>query len=348
MVEQHEVDAVGHFVEAGLELRDSPFFGPESRIRATVHGDVLTRIVLVSPHVFRSMLASFRRIWLETERCHFRKIVAILKRYCGSAGRISLMKEVEAAHRSACRTRQTPRVPGLPESPLSPGDTIGLWLNTRYAHTGKKGRSGSFTRADFDEHQRLLGKGVSEFYLHSAIFHVGLCYLNLTRIAEQELRRWDEELDVRPSFQLAHAFGEDGVEDEPGGPTVERISPGWSPATEDRASRVQRVLARRAHATLGGLLSSMTDDYARLHDLLLCGRTVADVITELGHPLKVGDPGLEMTGKLSLMHFVDPQGTRQIVGRAAILADDTLLVTEEALEILESQLLAVRRALADP
>ena len=144
----HEIDAIAHFVEAVRELRRSPFFLEEYRDHSISWNPEVSNseMKLKSPdeNVLRGVLLPFRRVWLMSEPCYYRKVAKILKRRSPPHRAIvdHLMLDTSQPVRLA-----TAR---LADVNLSIEDTINLWLNTKHFHGGASSKSGKFTRKDFE------------------------------------------------------------------------------------------------------------------------------------------------------------------------------------------------------
>lgn len=334
-----EIDAVAHFVEAVRELRRSPFFleeyrdhgitwhprEPNSELKGKFPGE----------DVLRAVLVPFRRVWLKSEPCYYRKVANILKRRSPTSRTFldHVMLDTDRPIRMG--------IPQFSDVNLSIADAIDLWLNAKYHHVGASPKGGQFTRNDFERFRREIGLVLFEYYFLVALDHVGCCLFNILRIAEQILEAW-RQIGLVPSFQLdADAASE----------SIERKTPGITPPTDSPAHRVWRLRRRGDYNVLSHFLRLVGCSDQQVASLALDCVTFDDVVRKLGKRFEELSEDNEHDTFLDINTFVDQHGlwggpTPARVGSLMQRSDGTFVWGGECLAILRDQYLAFVKALS--
>ncbi|MCJ7793618.1 hypothetical protein MUP42_01655, partial [Candidatus Bathyarchaeota archaeon] len=255
---QQEVDAVAHFVEAARELRRSPFFIEEYRTLSISMrtGDPKEKIKGHFPdtNILCAMLVPFRRLWQQSESCHYLKVANIIKKYIPNF-RGFIDSILPDDKRAFVRLH-----PLFKDIDLSFSDVIDLWLNTRYMHVGKGSRRGRFDRSHYEQFKTEIGPVLFEYYFLASVQEAGICFFNMQQCAESFLKGFSRR-GLSPTFALNTDIGDSNVD---------RTTPGFTPEPDTPAQRVWRLRKRKLY-----------DGFNKFLDLIQCPD--ARAVHLLGH-----------------------------------------------------------------
>lgn len=349
-ISQTDVDAVAHYTEAAQDLRNSPFFIEEYiqlSLTWTTGSDgkpILVKATFPDPYVRDSMLVAFRRVWLSKEPSHFYRVAKILKRYVPHR-RSFVDWCVRDAKKASMGFDPMTTAPG--DNPhIPPRDIIDLWLNTKLMHVGgKTGRTTRFTRADFDEAAQRIGEVRLEYLFLSAVFRLGLPFINLLQLTEVALKTW--ALDgLQPSFRLELS----GSEDSSGAVPVSRSTPGISIDRDTPSARLGRLRRRRAYAGMDALFSLFRYDNEDLVYFVEHAENVDALIAAMGATMSDAASFHDFNDADQCVSMLDDHATvaRNMKCRRGFLArfgSGRLLAREDVRPILNDQLAKMRELL---
>jgi hypothetical protein len=204
-----EFDSLAIFVAVVEELRREPFFSEDHHDKL-VAGDVG---VFCHPMFLKSAVLPFRKIWMESERCAFRK-----RDGTGGIRELVFREYPDRALVEACREHFYDMFDGLLDASFGFGwatetkrQVINLWLNTQTAHTGPKDHTNKkdweFDLADFNKCDARIGREKFEFLFRSSIGTVGWFYIEFWEtLAFPLFRRLRDEKGMKPSFEADMAL----------------------------------------------------------------------------------------------------------------------------------------------
>lgn len=228
---QSEIDAVAYFVEAVHELKISPYFMEEywSLNISWQENDSKDQIrgKFPDPNIVKAALVPFRRVWLQSEPCNHTRVTNLLRRYEPAYG--DFLDPILFDEKNSIAKG----FEWMKDCDLSPSGVVNLWLNTRYHHVGK-GKSGRYTRADFERYQEELGPVFLEFYFLQTINEIGVSLFNIEKCASRFLEILGHN-GHKPSFKIA------AITDS----SIERSTPGYTPEPDSPRQRVWKLRRRR-------------------------------------------------------------------------------------------------------
>jgi hypothetical protein len=238
-------------------LKKSPFFTEEHMTLKLSMQEGATRdqvnAHLPDPVVLNGLLVPFRRLWQQSEPCHFARVSNILKKYSPFVRAfmepLELNKGDDAVN----------LFPAWPNEKLSYQDLINVWLNTRYHHVGSSAKAGSFARKDFERMESQIGPVLFEYYFVFALWKFGIYFFNLKPFAEGFISDVSQR-GCEPSFSMRSSTPEG---------SIRRTTPGFSTENDSTTHRVWCLRRRRAFAAFNSFLSivGLSDQYAA--DLIL-------------------------------------------------------------------------------
>jgi hypothetical protein len=200
---QDDFDNLAIFVAVVEELRREPFFSPDNHDK--LNGDTA---IFCHPMFLKSAVLPFRKIWMESERCAFRKRDGsggirelvfrehpdkrLLQGY-GSWFYDTFDKELTTSVGNGWATESKQQI-------------INLWLNTQVAHTGPKNfakkKVWESDLADFNKCDARIGREKFEFLFRSSIGTIGHFYILFEEILAFPLfKNFRDENGMRPSFE---------------------------------------------------------------------------------------------------------------------------------------------------
>jgi hypothetical protein len=335
---QKQVDAIAFFIEAVRELKRSPFFVEEfaTLTLSMKEGDSRDQVVaqLPDPNVVRGVLVSFRRVWQQNEPCHFGRISNILKKHLPF---FRVFIDPLAVDKTADAVNMFPQ---WKNGNLSFEDLINVWLNTRYHHVGSSKECGKFDRADFERLEKEIGEVLFEYYFLWSIWIFGIYFFNILPFAENFLA--DLALQgVRPSFSMA-----DGNADG----RIQRVTPGYTPATETPAHRVWCLRRRRSYEAFNNFLKVADFEDGAVARLVSACDSFDEFSAQSGKVLSHQTAFEIDTQKCSALsgvidtHMTAVRNRRSRRGLVGKTGKNTILLSGEASAIISEQYLAFRNA----
>ena len=207
---QHEFDSLAVFVAVVEELRREPFFSEDNHDKMI--GDVG---VFCHPMFLKSAVLPFRKIWMESERCAFRK-----RDGTGGIRELVFREFPNRALVEVYRERFYDMFEGQLTTPVGNGwateskwEVIHLWLNTQLAHTGPKEPAKNRKKAwqvdleDFNKYDARIGREKFEFLFRSSIGTVGWYYIEFEgTLAFPLFGKLRDEQGMKPSFEADMAL----------------------------------------------------------------------------------------------------------------------------------------------
>lgn len=203
-----EFDSLAIFVAVVEELRREPFFSEDHHDKMV--GDVA---VFCHPMFLKSAVLPFRKIWMESERCAFRK-----RDGTGGIRELVFREYPDRALVAAYRERFYDMFDGQLGASFGYGwatetkrEVINLWLNTQTAHTGPKNHKSKkqweFDLVDFNARDARIGREKFEFLFRSSIGTVGWYYIEFGEaLAFPLFRKLRDEQGMKPSFEADMAL----------------------------------------------------------------------------------------------------------------------------------------------
>lgn len=341
--EQSDCDALALFIEAVEELRSSPYFQEEYRsLSLSVGQDEPLKSAtakLPDENIVRSTLIPFRRVWQKEEPSNYHRVANIIKKLVPDE--CDYVDDFMFKGHDA----RAARLMEIPESTLSPADTIDIWLNNVYFHGGKKARAGKFTRTDFEREEAAIGPARFKFHFFMTISAASISFANLLPIARHALRLLAQR-GVNPSFvPRTKTTG------------VLQFTPGFTPDQNAIAHKIWRLRRRRAYGALNQFM-----DYAKLKDskvarLTRAHETFPSFVSAIGLLLrKLGNeyPDMKQYNLTGIGGFMDDHAVVYRnkacrTGWVAVAKDKTIYYGGEFEVIVAEQYSSFRVAfLADP
>lgn len=205
-VTQDEFDSLAIFVAVVEELRREPFLSEDNHDR--VGGDKPG--VFCHPMFLKSAVLPFRKIWMSSERCAFRK-----EKGKGDGIRELVFREhpdnnlLQGYHYWFYDhfDNQLTTSFGYEWATETKREIIDLWLNTQLAHTGPMNfpnptKKKQFSLADFNACDARIGRVKFEFLFRSSIETVGHSYISFEKLLAFPLfKKLRDEQGMKPSFE---------------------------------------------------------------------------------------------------------------------------------------------------
>lgn len=275
---QHDVDCIASFVEACGELEREPFFGKDEQLGSQTGPGKAKTYTMGDRFHFRSALISFRRIWMQKEASHWKRVVQTLRR-TNVPPEITTFSDHEAANIVAtCKRDAWPTT-------LKTREVIDLWLNTVFAHGGI---TGSTKRSDFDTAVTTYGHAQFEYAFRLSVKFLGGHFMNLSRLAAQRaLEHYRTANRLTPAFKVGAAFGSQRRERTADGHIIIRQSSSEFFTEESIAERFTRILGRPAHKDIKYVLDHLDCTPTERLRATLGARTIAELLTLLEGQLRV-------------------------------------------------------------
>lgn len=277
-ITQKDVDAVASFVEAANELDLEPFFGKDEQFSFSGPAHGPSTFYLGDRFHFRSALISFRRIWMPSEPSHWRNVVEIMTR-CGVPLEISNNATSQREAIDALASREAGFLKEVTGSQV-----IELWLNTVFAHGGITGRN---KRRDFESAVEKHGQGRFEYSFRTLVKWTGEAFRFLsTNAAKPALAFFDNQLSLRPSFEIDAAFGTKRKEVTKIGDTIIRQASSEHFTEETFEQRFRRILKRNNFDTLNNIVKAFDRTTVELVRALFASTSFKQFVRELDGDLE--------------------------------------------------------------
>jgi len=203
-MKQEDFDSLAIFVAVVEELRREPFFSEDNH--DTFSGD--NSAVICHPMFLKSAVLPFRKIWMERERCAFRK-----RDGTGGIRELVFQEYPNLASANILRQRYYDEFEGQLKTPIGNGwateskwQIVNLWLNTQLAHTGPKDpakkKAWETDLADFNGCDARIGREKFEFLFRSSVGIIGHYYIEFEQMLAFPLfKKLRDEQGMKPSFE---------------------------------------------------------------------------------------------------------------------------------------------------
>lgn len=342
-----QVTSLTLFIEAAEQLAESAFFGEDDKCVLRCEGEPdnfrVTGATFGSPIVRKSVLAPFRRIWMNDEDSNFHTVCGVIQKYGTNEPRVACAAGQRALFN---HNMQHSAIRG---DAITNKGLIELWLYTQFAHGGKPDE-----RKCLDALISKYGKSVVEFGFRHGLKTAGAHFLILLReCVLPEFRVWREQLGIQPAFVTMDAFGRDG-RTELGNEVILRSRGGALADNETIEQTFSRLIERDR-------FSALKTELFRMFNLDSCSRvkgdqwmrisgacaaiekftTLVDLISSKGFIIAPSD---YIARRETAHHeFLDKQGSRR--GQVQWFEPDAVMFTDAALDLLQELYAEFRTAL---
>lgn len=280
---QDEFDSLAIFVAVAEELRHEPFFSEDNH--DTLGGDKVG--VFCHPMFLKSAVLPFRKIWMSSERCAFRKekgkgegIRELVYREHPDANLLHGNRYWFYDHFENKLTTSF----GNGWATETAQEVIDLWLNTQLAHTGPMNfpnptKRKQFSLADFNACDARIGREKFEFLFRSSIATVGHSYISFEEILAFPLfQKLQDEHGMKPSFEADVALKYNPYPDPKYNIRFRDVF--WHLSRETMEDSFCRLLARHRFAGLGDLLRSLFSKVGEAIDCVGKSETLDALLNE--------------------------------------------------------------------
>jgi len=259
-VTKEEFDNLAVFVAVAEELRREPFFSEDNHDHLSGYQNKF-HATFSHPAFLKSAVLPFRKIWMPSERCAFRK-------YDGTGGIRDLVfehhpnRKLIEGHRYWFYTHfesqlKMPGRNGFVQE--SNRDIIDIWINAQVAHTGKKvGKNpiGKWELKDFDEWATRIGREKFEFLFRTSLQIFGSLYISFAEILAIPLfKKLQSEDGMMPGFEAEVALKYNPYPDPRYNITFDDFF--WHLDRESLEETFDRLLAREKFQGLEHLLRGL-------------------------------------------------------------------------------------------
>lgn len=232
---------------------------------------------------FRSALVTFRRIWMKDEPSNFHSCYNILWKY--SIESRGLLESWYQGVKQASAEKVMFPSQGI-SGDLDNHKLIDLWMNAVFAHVsiGKFGDK----RHQFDKCLATYGHAPMEYAFRLAVHHLGIHYRNMCdHGAEQFLKHWETQGNLKPSFQIGAPFGIKLKEITPDGHTLIRRGSTKFYNEEPIDRMFERVCSRNENRNIKSLLEQIDISASEKLKLVLWGENVEEILARANKELVV-------------------------------------------------------------
>lgn len=283
-VNQLDVDCVASFVESCGELEMEPFFSKDEKLSLSPGRKNVYH--LGDRFHFRSALISFRRIWMQKESAHWRKIADILEKS-------RLPAELQVIYPHDIKSieeimRSDSHLFGFNERA---DRTIDLWLNTVFAHDGLAGKN---KRSDFERIVKRHGHALFEYNCRLFVMQIGVHFINISRLAARPaLHFYVEKFGLSPSFQIGAAFGVKRREKTADGHVIIRQGSSEYYREESMEDRLARVLDRQENQNMKSILNNLVCSRGELLRAILRSSEFHFIVESIEGSIEIEEPNAE-------------------------------------------------------
>jgi hypothetical protein len=268
VMKQEDFDSLAIFVAVVEELRREPFFSEDNH--DTFSGD--NSAVFCHPIFLRSAVLPFRKIWMERERCAFRK-----RDGTGGIRQLVFQEYPNLASANVLRERYYDMFEGQLKTPVGNGwateskwQIVNLWLNTQLAHTGPKDlakkKAWETDLADFNTCDARIGREKFEFLFRSSVGIIGHFYIEFEQMLAFPLfKKLRDEQGMKPSFEADVALKYNPYPDPKY--KIQFDDTFWHLNRETANESFFRLLARQR---FNGLKSFLRPMFAKMEDAIDC------------------------------------------------------------------------------
>lgn len=301
-MKQEDFDSLAIFVAVVEELRHEPFFSEDNhdKLIAARAG------VFCHPMFLKSAALPFRKIWMPSERCTFRK-------HDGTGGIRGLVYDeysdkTDKKMLDGYRYWDYQHFDDKLTSPVSYSgtndtqkDVINIWLNTQLAHTGPMNFSHKpqskpknppkikqFSIDEFKAWDARIGRERFEYMFRISVLTIGHSYISFAKRLAIPLFEKMRREGMTPSFEAEMALKYNPYPDAKYGIRFDDVF--WHQTRETTEETFSRLLARQRFSGLGDFLRVLFDkadeaiDYVRKCETFDALLKDASVVILTGNP----------------------------------------------------------------
>lgn len=260
MISQVDLDRIALFVAVARELRREPFMSEDNHDRLTMLDKSSERpfAQFCHPAFLKSAILPFRRLWLESERCSFQKVLPLV-----------LDNHFDETSVSTYRRFLQPLYFQKLDQPAdkewaeeSTRQILDIWIYTQAIHAGQREKKDGRpvnerdpTLQQFDEWAKRIGREKFEYLFRVSLRIVGSEYVQfLTQLAEPLFQKLQRD-GMEPGFEAQAA-----LEFSPYPHPMFRISFDdvfWHLDKETMEETFDRLLGRNCYRVMHGLLRGL-------------------------------------------------------------------------------------------
>jgi hypothetical protein len=354
-MDQEEFNSLAIFVAVVEELRREPFFSEDNHDKLSGNNAA----TFCHPMFLKSAVLPFRKIWMSSERCAFRKdngegIRELVfrehpdKRLLGGY-RYWFYENYEKELGTSF---------GYGWATESKKEIIDLWLNTQLAHTGpmnfshkpkpkpkQEPKKKQFSLADFNACGERIGREKFEFLFRSSVATIGHTYISFAETLVLPLfKKLRDEQKMEPSFEAEVALKYNPYPDPKYGIRFDDVF--WHLNRETVEDSFCRLLARQRFSGLRDLLRALFNKVGEAIECVGKSETFdgllkeAKVVILKKHP----ESGARFIGRFNANSYPE-LGRRVRTGSFVALADRRILFSDAAQSVLSDVYIEFRAAL---
>lgn len=352
-MDQEEFNSLAIFVAVVEELRREPFFSEDNHDKLSGNNAA----IFSHPMFLKSAVLPFRKIWMSSERCAFRK------------------DNGEGIRELVFREHPDKRLLGgyrywfydnydkelgtsfdFGWAQESKQEIIDLWLNTQLAHTGPmnfshkpkpKPKKKQFSRADFNACGERIGREKFEFLFRSSVATIGHTYISFAEILVLPLfKKLRDEQKMKPSFEAEVALKYNPYPDPKYGIRFDDVF--WHLSRETEEESFGRLLMRQRFSGLRDLLRALFNKVGEAIDCVGKCETFDGLLKEAKVVIltKRPEPGARFIGRFNANSYPE-LGQRVRTGSFVALADRRILFSDAAQDVLRDTYVEFRVAVKE-
>lgn len=353
---QPEFDSLAIFVAVVEELRREPFFSEDNRDRLIGSNAA----IFCHPMFLKSAVLPFRKIWMGSERCSFRKdngegIRELVYREHPDKSLLAGFRYWFYDNYDGQLTRPV----GYGWATESIQEIIDLWLNTQLAHTGpmnflhnpqpnpkkpkKLPNKKQFSIADFNACDARIGRQKFEFLFRSSVGTIGHSYIQFLEILALPLFTMLRQQGMKPSFEAEVALKYNPYPDAKYGIEFDDVF--WHQNRETPAESFYRLLARQRFSGLGGFLRCLFETVEEAINYIHKCETFEALLKDANVLIltEQPQPGTEWKGRLNANSYPE-FGRRGRTGSFDAFAGRKIRFYESAQSVLNNSYIEFRLA----
>ena len=354
-MDQEEFNSLAIFVAVVEELRREPFFSEDNHDK--LNGN--NAATFCHPMFLKSAVLPFRKIWMSSERCAFRKD--------NGEGIRDLVyrehpdKRLLGGYRYWFYDNYDKELVASFDfgwAQESKQEIIDLWLNTQLAHTGpmnfshkpkpkpkKEPKKKQFSLVDFNACGERIGREKFEFLFRSSVATIGHTYISFAETLVFPLfKKLRDEQEMKPSFEAEVALKYNPYPDPKYGIRFDDVF--WHLNRETVEESFCRLLARQRFSGLRNFLRALFNKVGEAIDHVGKCETLDGLLKEAKVAVltKQPEPGGGFIGRFNANSYPEP-GQRVRTGSFVALADRRILFSDAAQNVLGDVYIQFRAAL---
>jgi hypothetical protein len=251
---QEDFNSLAIFVAVVEELRHEPYFSEDNHVGLGS---------FCHPMFLKSAVLPFRKIWMSSERCSFRKEKGKGEGIRELVYREHPDKNLLQGHHYWFYDHYDKQLTtsfGHGWATESKQEVVDLWLNTQLAHTGpmnfpKPTKKQQFSLADFNACDARIGRRKFEYLFRSAIYGIGFSYISFANILAFPLFYKLRDEGMKPTFEADVALKYNPYPDSKYDIHFDDVF--WRLSRETMRDSFCRLLARQRFSGLRDLLRSL-------------------------------------------------------------------------------------------